>query len=328
MFSVLVLSLFLTGCPKNEKPAQPNAAVSQHSATPTNPAVVPAAVAFNGERALEHVRKQIEIGPRPPGSPELGKTREYIINTLKDFGLKVVTDEFSASTPLGVKKMVNVTAELPGESKDVIIISSHYDTKVFKDMRFVGANDPGSSVGTLLELGRVLAANQQKPKLTYRLVFFDGEESLCEGWDECSKPNAPDNTYGSRRYVSQLRANKELELVRSLILLDMMGYKNLELGRDTLSTRWLQDIIWRTGRELGYTRIFVDRPEGVGGDDHEPFLRAGIDSVDMIQLEGYPYWHTPDDTLDKVSAQSMKIVGETVLASLPRIEQYLQNKRP
>jgi glutaminyl-peptide cyclotransferase len=195
-------------------------------------------------------------------------------------------------------------------------------------MHFVGANDPGSSVGTLLELGRVLAAKQEKPKLTYWLVFFDGEESLCEGWDECSKPNAPDNTYGSRRYVSQLRANNELGRVRALILLDMMGYKDLELGRDTLSTRWLQDIIWRTGRELGYTKVFVDRPEGVGGDDHEPFLRAGIDSVDLIQLEGYPYWHTPNDTLDKVSAQSMKIVGESVLASLPRIEQYLQNKRP
>jgi Zn-dependent M28 family amino/carboxypeptidase len=327
MLSVFVLSLFLTGCPKNENPSQPNAAVSERSATPTNPAVEPGGVAFNGERALEHVRKQIEIGPRPPGSPELAKTREYIINTLRDSGLKVVTDEFSASTPFGVKKMVNLTAEVPGESKDVIIIASHYDTKFYKKMRFVGANDPGSSVGTLLELGRVLAANQQKPKLTYWLVFFDGEESFCEGWDECSKPNAPDNLYGSRRYVSQLRANNELARVRSLILLDMMGYKDLELGRDTLSTRWLQDIIWHTGRELGYGKVFVDRPEGVGGDDHEPFLRAGIDSVDLIQLGGYPYWHTPDDTLDKISAQSMKIVGDTVLASLPRLEQSLQNKR-
>ena len=86
-----------------------------------------------------------------------------------------------------------------------------------------------------------------------------------------------------------------------------------------MSSRWLQDIIWQTGRELGYTKIFVDRPEGVGGDDHEPFLRAGIDSVDLIQLNDYSYWHTPQDTIDKISAQSMKIVGDTVLASLPRI---------
>jgi glutaminyl-peptide cyclotransferase len=325
---LLSLPVMLTGCPKNDGPSNSRIGISERPAESPNPAVVPGAVAFNGERAMDHVRKQIEFGPRPPGSPELAKTREYIINTLRDSGLRIITDEFTASTPSGPKKMVNITAEIPGESKDVIIISSHYDTKLFKDMYFVGANDPGASVGTLLELGRVLGASQQKPKLTYWLVLFDGEESFCEGWDDCSKPNAPDNTYGSRHYVAQLQANHELGRVRSLILLDMMGYKNLELGRDTMSTRWLQDIIWRTGRELGHTRIFLDRPEGVGGDDHEPFLRAGIDSVDLIQLSGYPYWHKADDTLDKISPQSMKVVGDVVLASLPRIGQYVQNKRP
>ncbi|MGI9069115.1 MAG: M28 family peptidase [Pyrinomonadaceae bacterium] len=325
---LLSLPAMLTGCPKNDGRPDSRIGVSQRATESPNPAIVPGAVAFNGERAMDHVRKQVEIGPRPPGSPELEKTREYIVNTLKSYGLAVTTDEFSASTPLGPKKMANITAEAPGDSKDVIIIASHYDTKYYKDMRFVGANDPGSSVGTLLELGRVLSASQQKPKLTYWLVFFDGEESFCEGWDDCSKPDAPDNTYGSRHYVSQLRSNNELGRVRSLILLDLMGYKNLELGRDTMSTRWLQDIIWRTGRELGHGKVFVDRPEGVGGDDHEPFLRAGVDSVDMIQLNGYPYWHKADDTLDQVSPQSMKIVGDVVLASLPRIEQYLQNKRP
>ena len=331
---VLGLAALLTGCPKNDGRPDTRIGISErHAASPT-PAMVPGAVAFNGERAMDHVRKQVEIGPRPPGSPELAKTREYVVNTLKGSGLAVRTDEFTATTPLGPKKMVNITAEIPGESKDVIIISSHYDTKYFKNMRFVGANDPGASVGTLLELGRVLGASQQKPKLTYWLVFFDGEESFCEGWDDCHNPNPtdprtplPDNTYGSRHYVFQLQANKELGRLRALILFDMMGYKNLELGRDTMSTRWLQDIIWRTGGELGFGKIFVDRPEGVGGDDHEPFLRAGVDSVDLIQLEGYPYWHKVDDALDKVSPQSMKIVGDVVLASLPRVEEYLQNKR-
>jgi len=324
---VLGLLALLTGCPRNDGRPDSRTGISERPAASPTPAMVPGAVAFNGERAMDHVRKQVEIGPHPPGSPELAKTREYIVNTLKGSGLAVSTDEFTASTPLGPKKMTNITAEVPGESKDVIIISSHYDTKYFKDMHFVGANDPGASVGALLELGRVLGASQQKPKLTYWLVFFDGEESFCEGWDDCSKPNAPDNTYGSRHYASQLQANKELGRVRALILLDMMGYKNLELGRDTMSTRWLQDIIWRTGGELGQGKIFVDRPEGVGGDDHEPFLRAGVDSVDLIQLDGYPYWHKVDDTLDKISPQSMKIVGDVVLASLPRIEEYLQNKR-
>jgi len=324
--ALVTLSVVFTGCPKNEgPPSNTRIAVSERPAEP-KPPIIPGAVAFNGERAMDHLRKQIDIGPRIPGSPELAKTRDYITNSLRSAGLAVMTDEFAASTPVGEKKMVNITAEVPGESKEVVMIASHYDTKLFKDMTFVGANDPGASVATLLELGRVLGASAQKPKLTYWLVFFDGEESFCKDWDECGKPNAPDNTYGSRHYVSQLRKNNELARVRALILMDMMGYKNLELGRDTMSTRWLQDIVWRSARDLGYGKYFVDRPEGVGGDDHEPFLRAGIDSVDLIQLSGYPYWHRADDTVDKISPQSMKIVGDVVQASLPRVEQYLQNK--
>ena len=326
--SLVLLLLFLTACPKNEsRPDNTRITVAERPADANSPATVPGAVAVNGERAMDHVRKQVEIGPRISGSPELARTREYIINTLKSYGLSVRTQEFTAHTPIGEKKMVNVTGEIPGESQDVIIISSHYETKFFKDMQFTGANDPASSVATVLEMGRVLGASQQKPKFTYWLVFFDGEESFCEEWDECSKPDAPDNTYGSRHYVAQLQKDNALGRVRAMILLDLMGYKNLELGRDTLSTRWLQDVIWRSGRDMGHSKVFVDRPEGVGGDDHEPFLRAGIDAVDLIQLNGYPYWHKPDDTIDKVSPQSMKIVGETVLASLPKIEQRLQSKR-
>lgn len=320
--------IFLTACPKNEdRPSNARISVKQASPTPANPAIIPAGVGFNGERAMDHVRKQVEIGPRVSGSAELTKTRDYIVGLLKSYGLNVKTDEFTASTPIGEKKMVNITAEVPGESKDVIIIASHYETKFFKDMLFVGANDPASSVATVLELARVLGTGQYQPKMTYWLVFFDGEEAFCKNWDECSKPEAPDNTYGSRYYVSQLQQENELGRVRAMVLLDLMGYKNLELGRDTLSTRWLQDIIWKTGRELGHKKIFVDREEGVGGDDHEPFLKAGVDAVDLIQLNSYPYWHRADDTIDKVSAQSMKIVGETMLASLPKIEEYLNKKR-
>jgi Zn-dependent M28 family amino/carboxypeptidase len=319
------LSLALTGCPKNTTPPNARIGTSERPGE-ASPAVVPGGVAFNGERAMEHVKKQVEIGPRIPGSPELAKTREYIVNSLKASGLSVRAEEFTATTPLGQKKMVNLTAEIPGESKDVIMVASHYDSKFFKDMRFVGANDPGTSVGTLMELGRVLSASEQKPKLTYWLVFFDGEEAFCEEWDQCSKPDAPDNTYGSRHYVSRLRDNNELGRIRALILLDLMGSKNLELGRDTMSTRWLQDVVWRTAREVGYGKYFVERPEGVGSDDHEPFLRAGIDSLDLIQLSNYPYWHKADDTLDKVSAQSMKVVGDVVLASLPKIAERVASR--
>lgn len=328
---LLALSLLLTACPKDNRP--PNTHVGSSNPAPEANPVVPGAVAFNGERAMDHVKKQMEIGPRIPGSPELAKTRDYIVSSLKGSGLIIKSDEFTVATPLGPKKMVNLTAEIPGELPDVIMVASHYDSKFYKDMRFVGANDPGSSVATLLELARVLGASQQKPKLTYWLVFFDGEEAFCEEWEQCHNPNPsdpktplPDNTYGSRHYVAKLREANQLGRVRSLILLDLMGSKDLNLGRDTMSTRWLQDIVWHTARDLGYGKYFVDRPEGVGGDDHEPFLRAGIDSLDLIQLSSYPYWHRADDTLDKVSAQSMKIVGDVVLGSLPKIAERLAGK--
>jgi glutaminyl-peptide cyclotransferase len=311
------LPLLLGGCPRKElPPTDTRIGMSVSSPSPTPP---PIASAFNGERAMTHVKKQLEFGPRPPDTPELAKTRNYIVNELKSYGLSVTTDDFTASTPVGRKKMTNIIGEIAGDSKTAILITSHYDTKLYKDMRFVGANDPASSVGTLLEIARVAASSSTKPKVTYRFVFFDGEEAFCEGWDDCGTPENPDHTYGSRHYANQLVERHEVQSTRAMILLDMMGYTKLELGRDTMSSRWLQDIIWQTGRDLGYSSVFVDRPEGVGGDDHEPFLRAGIDAVDLIQLNDYSYWHTPEDTIDKVSAQSMKIVGDTVLASLPRI---------
>jgi glutaminyl-peptide cyclotransferase len=313
----LLMPLLFAACPKNDPPPRPRASIS--SSSRPAPTTAPIVAAFNGERAMDHVRKQLDFGPRPPDTPQLARTRAYIANELKSYGLTVSFDEFRATTPQGEKKMANIAGEIAGETKTLILLGSHYETKHYKDMHFIGANDPAASVATLLEIGRVLGSKKEKPKVTYRLVFFDGEEAFCEGWDECGDEANPDNTYGSRHYVSQLRAANELENTAALILLDMMGYKNLELGRDTLSTRWLQDIIWQTGRELGHGKIFVDREEGIGGDDHESFLSSGVASVDLIQLSSYPHWHKADDTIDKVSAQSMKIVGETVLASLPKI---------
>ena len=264
----------------------------------------------------------VETGPRPAGSAELARTREYITGELEAAGLKVTGDKFTAQTPVGAREMVNLTAELAGESTDVIIISSHYDTKPYKEFRFVGANDGGSSTGALMEIARSLAASGRKPPFTYRFVFFDGEEAFCRSWTQCGTESAPDNTYGSRRYVAQLAAQGETKRVRAMILLDMIGYTNLSIPRESLSTPWLVDIIWQTADELGYGAQFPDTEEPVE-DDHIPFLQAEIPVVDLIQLSSYRYWHTPEDTLDKISPRSLQIVGETVIASLPRIEQRL-----
>src|SRR6516164_8099670 len=153
--SIALASLvFLLGCPGGTKPAEINQPAANSSATPETDAA--AKSDFDADRAFEFVKKQVEFGPRPPGSPELEKTRNYIIDQLRSFGLNVTADEFHATTPMGDKRMVNIVAELPGASPDIIILGSHYDTKYFKDMKFVGANDAGSSTGVLMEIARVL----------------------------------------------------------------------------------------------------------------------------------------------------------------------------
>lgn len=305
--------------------SEPTRNAPQNANSPSPTPSPQAAITFDGERAFEHARKQVEFGPRPAGSAELASAREYITGQLKSYGLNVTTDEWNATTPVGQRKMVNITAELPGESNEVIIISSHYDTKLYKNSRFVGANDGGSSTGAVMELARVLSERKQKPRYTYWFVLFDGEEAFCKEWDDCQNKGGPDNTYGSRRYVAQLIDKGQLQRVRSMILLDMIGYQELVIPRETFSSSWLVDILWNTARELGYGRQFVDSAEQID-DDHIAFLQAGIDAIDIIQLSSYPYWHRPEDTLDKISPQSLKIVGETVLNGLPRIEARLQNK--
>ncbi|HLM56106.1 MAG TPA: M28 family metallopeptidase, partial [Pyrinomonadaceae bacterium] len=276
---------------------------------------------FSGERAYEHVKKLVGFGPRPSGSKALEEARAYIKEQLPG-----KEDTWVADTPAGKLRMTNIVHELPGRTADTIIIAGHYDTKRFKEFDFVGANDGGSSAAVLIELARAIAVSKEPRRFGYRFVFFDGEEAVCRDWDECGKPGAPDNTYGSRHYLGRLRARNQLKHVRALILLDMVGYERLELGRDTMSTPWLVDLIWETAREIGYGRQFVNRPEVVGGDDHEPFLRAGIPSADLIQLSSYPHWHTPADTLDKISPASLKAVGDVVIKSLPRLEGRLTGK--
>jgi glutaminyl-peptide cyclotransferase len=285
--------------------------------------------AFDGERALAHVKAQVEFGPRPAGSQASDKTGAYIKQELESYGLKTTLDTFTPKTPRGKVKMKNIIAELPGETSDIIIIASHYDTKDFKDITFVGANDGGSSTGALLEIARVMAADRAagrpKPRLTYQFVFFDGEEAFCREWDECL--NGQDNTYGSRHMVERLKKEKRLDSIKALILLDMVGDKDLNIPREESSTRWIVDTIWAAARELGYEQYFPNENHSLT-DDHTPFLEAGVDAVDLIDfeygVEENTYWHTEQDTLDKISARSLQVVGEVVLQSLPRIEAQIR----
>ncbi len=268
--------------------------------------------AFDSSKAWEHVRQQVAIGPRPSGSPANAKTRQYITAELGKLAIKTVEQPFEGATPIGPIKMVNLIGTIPGKSRDRIILASHFDTKLYRDVRFVGASDGASSTAALLELARVLTARKDLP-FTIELLFFDGEEAVLE-W------TATDSTYGSRHYVEAARKSGSLKSIKALVLLDMIGDRALTIRRDPNSTRWLTDIIWATARRLGH-RQFLDEEMAIE-DDHLPFLKAGVPAVDIIDLE-YPQWHTPQDTLDAISARSLQIVGDVVVAALPQIEARL-----
>lgn len=269
--------------------------------------------AFDSAKAWDYVRAQVAIGPRVAGTPANAAARQHILKTLGALGIKAVEQPFTATTPQGAVKMVNIIATLPGVRPEKIVLGSHFDTKLFRDVRFVGANDGASSTAALLEIGRVLAARAQRP-FTTELVFFDGEEAFVQ-WSDS------DGTYGSRHYVDAAKAAGTLKAIRAFILLDMIGDKSLALRRETNSTPWLTDIIWNTARRLGHQAHFIADATAIE-DDHIPFVRAGVPSVDLIDLE-YPAWHTANDTIDQISARSLQVVGDVVLAALPEIEQRL-----
>lgn len=333
LIAILLISVSVVACQNDANATNSVVTISPTPAADSIAAPDKAAktTAFDAKRAFNHVKAQVEFGPRPAGSAAIEKTREYLLKELKSYGLKPMLDEFTETTPRGKIRFKNVIAELPGESSNVIIIGSHYDTKEFKEFKFVGANDGGSSTGILLEIARVMSAEHQsgqKRKFTYQFVFFDGEEAFCREWSECL--NGKDNTYGSRYYAEKLKKEKRTDSVKAMILLDMVGDKDLTIPREESSSGWLVNAIWGTARELGYKKQFPSRSFTIGDDDHMPFLRVGIPAVDVIDFEygdgeeDNSYWHTAEDTLDKISAESLKIVGDVILLSLPRIEAQIR----
>jgi Zn-dependent M28 family amino/carboxypeptidase len=270
---------------------------------------------FDSARAWAHLTKQVSFGPRPSGSAALNSCRQYIVSELRKIGIEPRQQMFVPKTPLGEVSMINVIATIPGRRPERIILASHYDTKRSPDFRFVGASDGASSTAALLELGRVLKGRANE--FTIELLFLDGEEAVNWEWRD------PDNTYGSRYYVQAARQANTLQTIKALILLDMIGDKNLVLERDATSTPWLVDIIWDAAGRLGHRNVFTSII-GAFEDDHVPFLSAGVPAVDLIDLNNYArYWHTAQDDLDHVSEKSLKIVGDVVVAALPDIEKRL-----
>ena len=267
---------------------------------------------FSGQNALAHVQALVDLGPRPAASAALEKARGYIRQNLEASGWTVTEQHFISPTPRGAVSFVNLIATRPERHSRAgprFLVCSHYDTKSFDDITFVGANDGGSSTGALLELARVLSLH---PRLAGKieLVFFDGEEA----YDRFS---ATDGLYGSRYFAQQLQENNKQGSYRGGILWDMIGDRDLTITLPPDSPVDLTRGIFAAAEALQLRNYFTYYNNDVL-DDHSPLNAIGIPTIDLIDFD-YPPWHTAADTMDKLSAQSLQIVGAVTLYYLSEI---------
>ncbi len=317
---VLLVILVLAGCVESR---------------PAFDAANPLDAKVSGEKALAHVAALVEIGPRPAGSEAIEKSRQYLEKELAALGWTTRRDPLQSKTPQGTVEFVNVIARFgkePWKRRVDGLLCSHYDTKRFDGFEFVGANDGGSSTGLLLELARVLATRPEVAE-QIELVFFDGEEAFG------TNITAKDGLYGSKHYAKQWLLKKEADRPRWGVLLDMVGDADLNvraavnipgtsirelaeardekgIGVDIVA---VQERVRGISTQLLSAADEVEKREFIGVspdyiiDDHIPLnVVAGIPTIDIIDFD-YPAWHTPADTMDKLSAESLDTVGRVTL---------------
>ncbi len=265
---------------------------------------LPANQTFDGEMAFEHARAQMELGARPTGSEAWVRCGDYIVSRLQQWGWDVEEQEFTyrGRGDDGPERQVRNIIGRMGEGP-VIIIGAHYDTRLHADQDrddpeapVPGANDGASGVAVLLELARVLPTWELNREIW--LAFFDAEDNgRIDDWEWI---------VGSTYMAEHLDVVPEY-----VIVVDMIGDADQQIYYDGNSDRRLSEAIWEVALDLGYDEAFFPETRYRMLDDHTPFTQRGITAVDIIDFD-YPYWHTTEDTLDKISAESLERVGRTL----------------
>jgi glutaminyl-peptide cyclotransferase len=268
---------------------------------------------FRGSIAFANAKKAVSYGERPSGSEAISQMREWIISELRPLKGQLSPDSFTGQTPTGSVPMVNIVYKFPGASGRAIVITGHYDTKRIPMMHFVGANDGGSSTGFLLEFARAVSSMKHRDDIY--VVFLDGEEAVAT-WSDV------DSRYGSRHLAAKWLSDGQLSRIKALINVDMIGDKDLDVLNDSNSSQTLRDQVKQVAARLGYGKYF--RSEGGGiDDDHIPFVNAGVNAIDLIDFDfgpGNSYWHTAQDTTDKLDAHSFQVVGDVVLELVKKLD--------
>lgn len=269
--------------------------------------------ALDGEKALDYVRGLVAITPRDSGTPGAENAAQWIHETMTPFADTCEIDTFTNATPIGDVAFHNVIATLRGQGQGMVIIGSHFDTKSGIRETFQGANDSGSSTGLLIELARVL---QSQPRLPFDVVFafFDGEE--------CMRTYGPnDGLHGSRHYAAQLEESGQLDSVKAMVVLDMIGDKDLTVTIPRNTTKKLAALAFEAATAEGIRNKF-GLARGDVLDDHVPFYERGVPTLNLIDFEygSAPglndYWHTEQDSLANISAESLHHIGRVTLRIL------------
>ncbi len=294
----------------DSKPAAATAAVAVSSPGPVTQSVDPNAPKpdMNGNHVMQYVKEIVAIGSRPVGSAGHAKLEQYILSKLK--GVDVEQDKFTAQTPVGKFPINNIIAKFPGRKDGIIVVAGHYDTNYPLPKAYVGANDGGSSTALLLALADQFRGKESDGYSVW-LVWTDGEEAFVK-W------SGTDSLYGTRHLAEKWQQDGTAKKVKAFILVDMIGDADLDILEETASTPWLRELVYQAATNLGYQSHFYQYKAGIE-DDHLPFLKIGVPAVDIIDLDyGYNnvFHHTVQDTIDKLSPQSLAISGDVVLETI------------
>ena len=316
-FSILLVFVTLAcaqAVPRNSSrdlkkdPAPGSAAVAAAS----DPGPPPA---FNASRAMQYVKEIVSYGPRPIGSEHHKKVEDYILTHVR--GDNCELDDFEINTSEGRFPVHNIIAKFPGTRPGIIVIASHYDTNwPLRNENYVGANDGASSSALLLEIANQLRGKKRDGYSVW-LLWDDAEESMKLPWDD------NESLYGVRHLAQKWQDDGTIKNVKAFLLEDMIGDADLNIERDSVSTSSLEDLIYQAATQVGYQSHFFKREMGVT-DDHVPFLKRGVPSADLIDFDyGYNnvFWHTPQDTVDKLSPKSLAIVGTVTLETVRLLDQ-------
>ena len=297
---------------KNSTPTA-STSIEANRSTPSWPADSGPPPVFDGSRAMQYVKEIVKLGPRPIGSANHKKVEDYLKSHLK--GDSVEDDVFTADTPEGEFPVHNIVAKFPGTKDGIIVVASHYDTNYpLRQTSYVGANDGASSSALLLELANQLRG---KPREGYSiwLVWDDAEESIKP---DTEIPFEDDALYGIKHLAEKWQGDGTLKKVKAFLLEDMIGDAELDIDREGNSTPWLEDVVYEAATRVGYQSHFFARTLPME-DDHLPFVKKGVPSADLIDFTyGYNnvFWHSTQDTVDKLSPKSLEIVGTVTLETI------------